>query len=151
MAYSLKDLNEESRFITRIRFSEGKLTDLPILLLTLQDCRNSSGLPIEFRYDTLKTGGPLSKKSEDVLILYHTVHTNDYFQFLFRLTYQGNYAFLDVFMVGSSKNLRSYNKASGGSTISKIKNSLTGHAGKMQEEEDFYSILKDSLESELMK
>lgn len=147
MAYSQSDLNEDYRFINRIRFPDGNGVNLAVLQEKLQDECDANGIPVSFRNDTLKTGSLFSKQVEDVIVLYNTDHPSDYLQFLIRITHQGKYAFMDVFKVGSSKNFRNYNKAAGGSTTQKIFNSLTGQGQKLQEEENFYTILTDCLEN----
>lgn len=147
MAYFQRDLNEDYRFINRIRFPDGNGVNLAVLQEKLQDECDANGIPVSFRNDTLKTGSLFSKQVEDVIVLYNTDHPSDYLQFLIRITHQGKYAFMDVFKVGSSKNFRNDNKATGGSTTQKIFNSLTGHGQKLQEEENFYTILTDCLEN----
>lgn len=147
MAYSQNDLREESRFINRIRFPDGNGINLSVLQEQLQDECDANGIPVAFRNDTLKTGSLFSKQVEDVLVLYNTAHPTDYLQFLIRITHQGKYAFMDVFKVGGSKNYAKYNKAADGSTTQKIFNRLTGQNAKLQEEENFYTILTDCLEN----
>lgn len=145
MAYSQFDLNEEYRFINRIRFPNGDNVNLAVLQEKLQDECDANGIPVTFRNSTLKTGGWFSKQVEDVLVLYNTAHPSDYLQFLIRITHQGKYAFMDVFKIGFSKNFRDHNKAVRGSITQKIRNSLTGQNLKLQEEEDFYTILSDCM------
>ena len=147
MAYTEKDLVEEYRFINRLRFRDGSGVNLVKLQELLQDECDSNGIPVAFRSDVLKTGGIFNKQTEEVLVLYNTQHPSDYLQFLIRVTHQGKYAFLDVFKVGSSKNFRNYNKAAGGSVGQGILNKLTGANAKLQEEENFYTILTDCFES----
>ena len=147
MPYSQNDLNEDYRFINRVRFPNGNDINLVALQEILQDECDANGIPVAFSNDTLKTGGLFSKQVEDVLVLYNTDHPYDYLQFLIRITHQGKYAFMDVFKVGSSKNYRKSNIAAGGSTVQKIFNSITGQNQKLQEEENFYTILSDCLEN----
>lgn len=147
MAYTANDLNDEYRFINRIRFPDGNGVNLVNLQERLQDECDSNGIPVAFRSDVLKTGGLFNKQTEEVLVLYNTQHPTDYLQFLIRITHQGKYAFMDVFKVGSSKNFRNYNKAQGGSVMQSIFNGLSGTNQKMQEEENFYTILSDCFEN----
>lgn len=147
MAYSERDLVEDYRFINRLRFRDGSSVNLVNLQQALQEECDGNGIPVAFRSDILKTGGLFNKQSEEVLVLYNTQHPNDYLQFLIRVTHQGKYAFLDVFKVGSSKNFRNYNKAAGGSIARGLLNAITGSNAKLQEEENFYTILTDCFES----
>lgn len=147
MAYTEKDLVEEYRFINRLRFRDGSGVNLVSLQEALQDECDSNGIPVAFRSDVLKTGSVFNKQTEEVLVLYNTQHPSDYLQFLIRVTHQGKYAFLDVFKVGSSKNYRTVNSAAAGSTFSKMKKAFGGVNSKLQEEENFYTILTDCFES----
>lgn len=147
MAYSEKDLNEEFRFINRIRFPDGNGVNLVSLQEKLQDECDANGIPVAFRSDVLKTGSLFSKQTEEVLVLYNTQHPTDYLQFLIRVTHQGKYAFLDVFKVGGSKNYRNLNAADGGSTLKKFTNFVGGVKDKVREEENFYTILTDCFEN----
>ena len=147
MAYTANDLKEEYRFINRIRFPDGNGVNLVNLQDRLQDECDANGIPVAFRSDILKTGGMFNKQSEEVLVLYNTDHPTDYLQFLIRITHQGRYAFMDVFKVGSSKNYKNSNIANGGSTTRKIFNLVAGTASKLQEEENFYTILTDCFQN----
>lgn len=143
MAYTIKDLNEDYRFIERIRFADGEGINLAAVYEVLQNECDSYGIPVAMRSDELKTGGMFKKQTEEVLVLYNTEHPTDYLQFLIRITYQGKYAFMDVFKVGSSKNYRNANAAAGGSSFRKLTNAISGTNSKLQEEENFYTILFD--------
>lgn len=147
MAYTSKDLNDDFRFVNRVRFPNGDGVNLIALQNALQNECDSNGIPVAFRNDTLKTGGFLSKQTEDILVLYNPDHATDYLQFLIRITHQGKYAFMDVFKVGGSKNFARDNKAHGGSVTQGIFNALSGHSQKLQEEQNYYTILKDCFEN----
>lgn len=152
MAYSSNDLNEQYRFVPRVRFPNGEGVNLVVLQERLQDECDSNGIPVAFRSDTLKTGGLFSKQAEEILILYNPEHSADYLQFLIRITHQGKYAFMDVFKVGGSKNFARENNAhdsnGGGFAVAQgIFNKLSGHSQKLQEEENFYTILSDCLQN----
>ena len=149
MAYGQSDLNEQHRFIPRIRFADGGNVNLSVLRDALQEQCDSNGIPVAFQDDTLKTGSFFNPQSEDVLILYHPDHSTDYLRFMLRVTYQGKYAFLDVFKVGGSKNFARDNKASR-STGQMLFNMLSGHATKLQEEENYYTILEDCFQNILV-
>ncbi len=147
MAYSSNDLNEQYRFVNRVRFPNGEGVNLVVLQERLQDECDSNGIPVAFRSDTLKTGGLFSKQAEEILILYNPEHSTDYLQFLIRITHQGKYAFMDVFKVGGSKNFARDNKAHGGSMAQGLFNAISGHNQKLQEEENYYTILSDCMQN----
>lgn len=152
MAYTEKDLVEDYRFINRLRFRDGSGVNLVSLQEALQDECDANGIPVAFRSDILKTGGLLNKQTEEVLVLYNTEHPKDYLQFMIRVTHQGRYAFLDVFKVGGSKNFARNYRATGGlgtgaAVVQGAFNLLSGHKQKLQEEENFYTILTDCFES----
>ncbi len=144
MAYTTNDLNDNYRFINRVRFPDGGDVNLSALQNLIQEEADSNGIPVAFRNDVLKTGGMFSKQTEDILILYNPDHAADYLRFLIRITHQGKYAFMDVFKVGGSKNFGRDNKAAG-STAQKVFNKISGHSQKLQEEENYYTILSDCL------
>ena len=148
MPYSSKDLNEQSRFIQRIRFADAQGVNLLNFQDVLQEECDANGIPVAFHSDILKTGSLLNKQAEDILIIYNPEHPKDYFNFLVRITYQGKYAFLDVFTVGQSKN---YSHARPGSNLAtsmtkKLINAASGHKEKLQQEEDYYTILSDCIQ-----
>ncbi len=62
------------------------------------DCSSTS-----FRNDKVKYGGFIGGSKEDCIILYHPKHQDDYFNFVFQVAYQGNYAFISANSFGVSK------------------------------------------------
>lgn len=144
MAYTSKDLDERFRFVQRVRFPNGEGVNLMNVKEMLQEECDSNGIPAAFRDGTLKTGSIFSKQEEDVLVLYNPEHAVDYLNFLIRITHQGKYAFMDVFKVGSSTNYLHDNQASDSAVFGFI-NKLSGHSQKLQEEENYYTILSDCL------
>lgn len=146
MTYGQKDLDEQWRFIPRVRFPNGRNIDLNALQSALQEQCDANGIPVAFMADTLQTGSLFNKQSENVLTLYNPNHPSDYLKFLLRITHQGNYAFLDVFKAGSSKNYGNANAAAN-SGMRKLLNMATGHDAKLKEEEDYYTILQDCFQN----
>ncbi|MBQ4429019.1 MAG: hypothetical protein II871_04530 [Clostridia bacterium] len=145
MALSADWLSDDRRFIDRVRFQDGSNVTLEVIRSYIQDKADSYGIPIAFNADTVKTGSLFNKQSEDVLVLYNTQHP-EYIKFIIRVSYQGTYAFLDVFQFGASKNIRNENQASGFSTGAIFKsliNSATGHKQKLEDENNYYTILHD--------
>lgn len=156
MAYSEKDLIEDNRFGNRIRFAKGQDVNLTSFQSLLQDEADENGIPVAFRDDILKTGGFFNKQVEDVVVVYNPEHEKDYFNFLVRITHQGKYAFLDVFVVGRSRNISTLSGLSdfvgdGSDIVSGLVgglvNKVTGTTAKVQTEQNYYTILSDCLDS----
>ena len=150
MAFIQSNLNEDFRFIPRYKFGAGdgnKLT-LDLVQRLFQAKADENGIPVAFYHDTLSTGGLFNRQSEDVLVLYNPEHEKDYIHFLIRITRQGNYAFLDVFKVGGSKNFSMSNKAGNSMAVSLL-NLATGLKNKLESEENYYDILSDCMNDAL--
>lgn len=140
--YTMNDLKEDYRFVPRVRFPEGGSVTLDWLRNALVDEANKNGIPLACEDAQLKTGGLFSKERENVLIFFHPEHKVDYLTFLIRVTYQGRYAFMDVFKASGSKNYANSNKGEN-SVMRGMLNKVSGHAQKLQAENDYYTILKD--------
>lgn len=146
MPFVQSDLNEKYRFIPRYKFGAGdgeKLT-FDLVQRLFQNKADENGIPVAFHNDVLTTGGLFNKQREDVLVLYNPEHENDYLHFLIRITHQGNYAFLDVFKVGGSKNYSMSNKG-GDSMAFSLLNLATGLKNKLEVEDNYYEILSDCM------
>lgn len=146
MAFTQSNLNEDFRFIPRYRFGSnvGRNITLETTQILLQNKADENGIPIAFHNDTLTTGSLFNRQKEDVLVLYNPEHESDYLHFLIRITHQGNYAFLDIFKVGGSKNYAMSNKA-GNSMAIGLLNLATGLTNKLEAEENYYTILSDCM------
>lgn len=148
MAYKEKDLVTD--WINPVRIPNGNNVNLLTVQGAIQNQANYNGIPVAFGQDQLKVGGFLSSQLEDVLIMYNPQHPNDYLKFLIRLQHMGNYAFMHIYNLGGSKNYRDNNVAAQGGafgTLRKIGNAFGGHNQKLQQEEQYYLILKDCLEN----
>lgn len=140
--YTMNELKEEYRFVPRLRFPDGGNISLDWLKGALIEEANKNGIPLACEDAQLKIGGLFSKERESVLVFYHPEHKVDYLTFLIRVTYQGKYAFMDVYKASGSKNY-SNNQKGESSAVRGIFNKMSGHAQKLQMEEDYYTILKD--------
>ena len=146
MAYAEKDLTME--WIPQVRFPDGNNVNLMTVREAIENEAAENGIPVAFREDQLKVGGMFNKQIEDVLIMYNPDHANDYLKFLIRVQHMGKYAFMHVFNMGGSKNYRNSNVAAAGGaigTITKIGGLLGGANAKLQQEEQYYTILADVL------
>ncbi len=145
MAYSEKMLSTE--WMPQVRFPNGNDVNLVTIREAIQEQADENGIPVAFNEEQLKVGGLLSKQLEDILIMYNPNHASDYLRFAIRVMHQGKYAFMHVYNLGGSKNFRDDNMAGAGSTFKKLTNFIGGHNQKLQEEENYYTILRDCLEN----
>lgn len=65
----------------------------------------SHNLPVSLDTDQLKAGGLFSKETFDGVVVSHPEHKKDYYKFFIYTTRQGNTAFVNVKIFGSSKQL----------------------------------------------
>ena len=148
MAFSEKQLTSE--WIPAVRWSNGADVNLVTVREAIQDQADMNGIPVAFQEEQMKVGGLFSSEREDILIMYNPEHERDYLKFAIRVTHQGKYAFMRTFNLGGSKNFGNDNLAALGGTIGamkKIGNAIGGHNKKLQAEEEYYTILKDCLNS----
>lgn len=129
MAYSERMLTTE--WCPQVRFPDGNNVNLRILREAIQNEADENGIPVAFREDTLKVGGPFSKQVEDILVMYNPDHANDYLTFVIRVQHMGKYAFMHVYNMGGSKNFYDSNAAASGSTFKKITGLLGGRNAKL--------------------
>ena len=140
MAYSEKQLSYE--WIPQVRFPNGENVNLMSVRNAIQEEADANGIPVAFGEDKLKVGGLLSSTLEDILIMYNPQHPTDYLRFAIRVMHQGRYAFMHVYNLGGSKNFRYDHKFGAAASIMKA---IGGHKAKLQEEENYYTILADCL------
>lgn len=147
MAFKEKELTEGLRFVPRVRIPNGKDLTIADYQAMLQEECDSNGIPVAFETDEVTTGGLLNKSVDPILILSNPTQKN-YMNFIIHITYQGNYAFVNVYQnykLKPSKALMNIvdNQSKKGGLLNKI----TGADKKAQEEQDYYLILRDCLEN----
>ena len=148
MVYSENMLNTE--WMPQIRWPNGQDVTLMVVQKAIQAQADENGIAVAFRNETLKVGGLFSKEREDILIMYNPEHAMDYLYFAIRIKHQGKYAFMHIYNMGGSKNFKNDNSAnfdSLGGMSRMVINSLGGHKKKLEEEENYYTILRDCLEN----
>ena len=145
MAYTEKQLTNE--WMPQVRWPNGNNVNLVTVREAIQEQADENGIPVAFDEGQLKVGGLFSSEREDILIMYNPQHATDYLRFAIRVMHQGKYAFMHVYNLGGSKNFYDDNVASGGSTMRKLANAISGHNQKLQAEENYYTILRDCLEN----
>lgn len=143
-------------------FRNGDSITLQTLQNELADAAVQVALPVAFRDDQIKFGGPIGSSMEHCVVLYHPLHKDDYNFYVFRINHQGKYAFLNIYVGGTSKlgiadtakkdllsgnmsSLSSYGKgAVVGSLIGSVLNgSLLGNKKKFEEERQWYIMVED--------
>lgn len=137
----------DKEWMPQIRWQNGRNVNLEAVRNAIQEQADEYGIPVAFSEDYVKKGGILSREKEDILRMYNPEHPNDYLNFAVRVQHQGRYAFMQVYNLGGSRNYRDFNAALGGSALMMLSNFLTGTNSKMKEEENYYTILRDCLES----
>lgn len=146
MAYTESMLSTE--WIPQVRFPDGDNVNLVTLQEAIQEQADKNGIPVAFREDQVKVGGMFSKQLEDILVMYNPEHPSDYLKFAIRVQHQGRYAFMHVYNLGGSKNYKNVNKANANTTgglVRGLVNMAIGTKNKLQEEENYYTILADCL------
>ncbi len=148
MAIHADSLTQTRLFIDPIRIQDGNFITLDLVAKQLQQQANEKGIPVAFRKEQLQTGSFFNKQFEDILYLYNPDFPG-YITFIIRITYQGNYAFLEVYNYGGSVNYRHENTAAKGSLFRDIANSFSNHKEKLKAENQYYAILKDCFQDAL--
>jgi hypothetical protein len=146
MTYSEKDLTTE--WIPQVRFPNGNNINLMSVSYAIQEEANENGIPVAFGDAQLKIGGLFSKQMENILVMYNPEHPYDYLRFVIRVQHMGKYAFMHVYNMGGSKNYGNVNTAAGGGlrgVAASISGAIGGVQGKLQAEEQYYTILQDVL------
>lgn len=144
----------------QIRFKNGDGVTLGAVQEKLADMADQNAMPVAFRDDQIKFGGLIGGSVEDCVILYHPQHQKDYYNFVIRVKRQGNYAFLNVNQIGVSKmggkvyGAEAAKAARKGQSMSFKVGSMIGSAivsagksrSKLEEEENWYTIIGDILD-----
>jgi len=143
MAYTEKQLLRE--WINPVRFQNGNNVNLTTVANLIQQGANEAGIPVAFTPDKLKTGGLLNQQMEDILIMYNPQHQKDYLHFLIRVEHMGNYAFMHIYELGSSRNanLLSGGITAAGTIAGGVINKVRGTTAKANLESQYYMILAD--------
>ena len=147
MAYSENQL--KTQWMPQVRWQNGNDVTLDVVRNAIQNQTDENGIAVAFSEDEVKVGGLFSGEREPILIMYNPEHEYDYLRFAIRVKHQGKYAFMQVYNLGGSKNFRneySANFDTAGGVGRIILNAIGGHSGKLQEEENYYTILRDCLE-----
>lgn len=142
-----KELTEARRFVPRVRIPNGKDLTVADYQTMLQEECDSNGIPVAFAQDEVTTGGLLNKSVDPVLVLSNPEQKN-YMSFIIHITYQGNYAFVNVYMNYKLKPSNALmNIVDNKSAKSGLLNKITGANKKAEQEQDYYLILRDCLEN----
>ena len=160
-----KELSSERK----IRFANGQGITLDVIKEAVSEEADKNGIPIAFYDEQIKFGGLIGGSVEDCIILYHPEHKKDYFNIIFRVTHQGSYAFLNISYYGQSKMQGKIYSATEARQESKEErrglplSQRIGHAigsgiangimsigaskKKFEEEQNWYAIVEDCIDS----
>ena len=147
MAWKEKDLVTD--WITPVRISNGNDITLGLIQSSIEEECAKNGIPVAFKEEMIKVGIVFSSQMETVLQMYHPQKENEYLRFVIRLKQMGTNAFVNVYNMGGSKNYRMVNKADADSKIAKIRMNLFGGKAALEQEEQYYYILKECLKKAL--
>lgn len=148
--------------LQQVRFPDGDSISFEGLQALLTEAAENIGIPVAFGYNQIQSGSLMAKTIADCLTLYHPAHQKDYNYYLFTISRQGKYAFVDVWSGGSSTiaaaqfakdnlldmaagNLNAFGK---GQVVGSLIRGVTGgglfaSASKKREEENWYTIVND--------
>lgn len=156
-----KDLRE---FRPRVRYEDrdGSVT-LQDLQNSLEEYFQNACIPIAFRNDVIKFGGPIGGFTQDCLVIYHPDHEKDYYSIAAHIKRQGIYTFVTLNDFGASRLLGNQGSAeflketlANGDGAEKV-GALIG-AGirrlvkggvdrrKLEDEQDWYSFLTEAFD-----
>ena len=154
---------KEKELVTggNIRFPNGTGINLQTIKAAISDELDKNGVPASFTSDTVKFGGLLNGSIEDCLVLSHPNHFSDYLRYVLRVKKQGNYAFLIIDNIGTSKMGAKIATADAarenrrGKSMSYKIGSMIGAAiagsgknrAKYEEEQNWYDMVNDSIKS----
>lgn len=149
--------------IGQTRFRDGDGVTFENLENRFAEAADNFAIPVAFGRDQIQSGGMLTKTVIDCMTLFHPAHAKDYNYYLFTITRQGTYAFVDVMSGGSSSigaaqfakenllnigNLDAYNQ--GAVVGSLIRGAIGGgffaDKRKKEAENNWYTMVNDIIE-----
>lgn len=143
MSFKLSWFTDNDKIMPQIRIEGGSGSiNLMSLKHMLSQKADAFGILLRFQDNTLESGSLFNKQSEPILVVDNAEHP-EYAGLMFRVQYRGTYAFIDIYQVGSSTNLKHENSNSAGR---KIMNMMSGHKQKLEEEKEYYSIINHIIE-----
>ena len=90
--------------IRQTRFRNGDGVTLDFLQDELIQATGTYKIPVSFAKDQVQSGGRFERKViKDCLMMFHPEHGSNYNYYVFTITRQGTYAFVDVYLAGNSK------------------------------------------------
>lgn len=157
---------KELMSIGQTRFRDGEGVTFEYLESQLAEAADNFAIPVAFGRDQIQSGGLLSKTSVDCLTMYHPNHVKDYNYYVFSISRQGKYAFVDVWSGGGSElaaaqyakenlfkmgSLDSYGKGAviGSLVRGAVKGTLFAGKSKHEEEKNWYTMVDDIIDDVL--
>lgn len=143
MSVRLEMLTDNRRPIPQATVKGGAgVINLNFLKYQIQRKADEFGVLLNFTDDTVEYGSMFNKQYEPIMIMANAYHP-EYLSLLFRVTYRGIYAVIDVYALGKSTNYQhEQNKYSTGRMIM---NAINGHEQKMRDENQYYDTIGEIL------
>lgn len=157
---------KELMHIRQIRFRDGDGVDFSFLQSELKRAADAYAIPVAFADSQIRSGGVFERSvTTDCLVMFHPEHGKNYNYYVFAISRQGKYAFVDIHCAGSSKqgaamnakasimsggfsSLSAYNKGAVIGTL--IGNAVGGtlfqnNKSKYDVEKNWYTMVEDIL------
>lgn len=149
--------------VRQVRFRDGEGVTFDNLENQLAEAADNFAIPVAFGRNQIQSGRMLSKTVIDCMTLYHPDHPKDYNFYLFSITRQGKYAFVDIWSGGGSEigaaqfakenllNIGNLDARSQGAVVGSlvrgvVKGSLFASRSKRAAEENWYTMVNDIIE-----
>ncbi|MBQ2873614.1 MAG: hypothetical protein IJE89_06435 [Bacilli bacterium] len=150
-------VDELREFRPQVRYQNGEGITLAVVCEAIKECAHKYGIPVEFRYDEVKSGGLFTSSIEECMVMYHPLHQNDYYKFCIRVSHQGMYAFVSINDFGKSVQMnKAYREEmyradrAGkemsykiGSVFGQMVSTIGKSKAKLEEEERYYQCVSD--------
>lgn len=144
-----------------VNFRDGSGITLDNIMAAIKDLAEQQQVPVAFYNDEAKEG--LFGSATPCLVMYHPEHRYDYYNMAMIVSRQGNYASVNAYAAGKSKQMskfarseankewrrgRSMSEKIGNAAVSGLMN-LGKSKAKLQEEQLYYEICLDLIGSAL--
>ncbi|MBE6976595.1 MAG: hypothetical protein E7439_05310 [Ruminococcaceae bacterium] len=150
--------------IKQLHYKDGESITFKSITVQLSTLASSRDVPLAFGNEEIKSGSLLNSNTVDCLIMFHPQYEAKYNYYVFSIARQGKYAFVDIYLSGTSKqglameakeqilsgNLSSLTSSGKGRVIgaligSTINGSMFKTKDSFKEEERWYTMVNDLL------
>ena len=145
-----------------VNFRDGNGITLDNIMAAIKDLATQQAVPVAFYKDEAKEG--LFGSATPCLVMYHPEHRYDYYNMAMVVTRQGNFASVNVYAAGKSKQMNKFARSEAnkqmrrGKSTSFVIGNMIGDAvfngigkskTKLQEEQLYYEICLDLISTAL--